>query len=126
AVTALRKLGFEADEGEIAILSHSSPVAGTLPRCLYKALQYRYGAAGLKCRFRYFDSLGELKASAVTLAVVKDSLFSDHCVAVLEVSDRVVVIADPVLGRQLMSHEEFEKVWRFSGIVLERETTRSI
>jgi hypothetical protein len=126
AVTALRTLGFEADEGEIAVLSHSSPVAGTLPRCLYKALQNRYGPDGLRCRFRHFNSLGELKGPAVTLAVLKDTFFSDHCVAVLEVLDRMVVIADPVLGRQLMSHEEFEKAWRFSGIILERDDTHSI
>jgi hypothetical protein len=126
AVTALRKLGFEADEGEIAVLSHTSPVAGTLPRCLYKALQNRYGTDGLRCRFRHFTSLGQLKGPAVTLAVLKDSFFSDHCVAVLKVLDRMVVIADPVLGRQLMSHEDFEKAWRFSGIVLERDRAQNI
>jgi hypothetical protein len=26
----------------------------------------------------------------------------------------------------LMSHEQFEKIWRFSGIVLERDHTQSI
>ena len=34
AVTALRRLGLPAYEGEIAILSHTSPAVGTLPRCL--------------------------------------------------------------------------------------------
>ncbi|HUW19929.1 MAG TPA: cysteine peptidase family C39 domain-containing protein [Sedimentisphaerales bacterium] len=126
AVTALRKLGLPAEEGEIAVLSHSSPVTGTLPVSLYKALQNRYAAEGLKCQYRHFDSLAQLRDAGVTLAVVRDAFLSDHCVAVLEVSDWMVVLADPVLGRQLMSHEQFEKIWRFSGIVLERGASRSI
>jgi hypothetical protein len=126
AVTALRNLGFEAHEGEIAVLSHSSPVAGTLPGCLYTALQDRYGAEGLICRYRHFDSVGQLREAGVTLAVVKDAFLSDHCVAVLGVSDQMVIVADPVLGRQLMSHKEFERIWRFSGIALKRDSTRSI
>ncbi|MHC4575397.1 MAG: cysteine peptidase family C39 domain-containing protein [Planctomycetota bacterium] len=126
AVTALRKLGLPADEGELAILSHSSPVAGTLPPCLYAALQDRYGPDGLKCEFRRFDSLAELRDAGLALVVVRDGFLSDHCVAVLEVSDHMVVVGDPVTGRNLMSHEQFEKIWRFSGIVLQRKTARNI
>jgi hypothetical protein len=62
AVTALRKLGISAHEGEIAILSHTSPVAGTLPGCLRTALQNRYGADGLKCQYRYFSLPTRLEA----------------------------------------------------------------
>ena len=126
AVTALKKLGLPAQEGEIAILSHTSPVAGTFPRCLSTALQNRYSADGLKCQYRRFDSIVQLKSAGVTLAVVKDAFLSDHCVAVLEVSDKTVCIADPVAGRKLMSHKQFEKIWRFSGIVLKRDPTQSI
>lgn len=126
AVTALKRLGFSAQEGELAILSHTSPVAGTLLGCLRTALENRYGGDGLQCRHRYFDSIDQLKNAGLTLAVVKDAFLSDHCVTVLEVSDRTVLVADPVKGKQLMSHEQFKKVWRFSGIVLKRDATRSI
>ena len=126
AVTALGKLGLAASEGEIAVLSHSSPVAGTLPRCLYTALKKRYGADGLKCQYRRFDSIAQLRNAGITLAVVRDAFLLDHCVAVLEVSDRMVTVADPVLGRTLMSYEQFEKIWRFSGIVLKRVSTQNI
>lgn len=126
AVTALRKLGLPANEGEIAVLSHTSPVAGTLPACLSAALQNRYAADGLKCQYRHFDSLDQLKSADITLAVVRDAFLRDHCVAVLEVSDQMVVVADPVSGRKLMSHKQFEKIWRFSGIVLKRDFTQSI
>ena len=123
AVTALRSLGLTADEGELAVLSYSSPIAGTLPTCLSSALQKRYGTEGLKCRYRYFDSITELRNAGITLAEVRVGFMSSHCVTVLGVSDHIITIADPVVGRRLMSLSEFEKVWRFSGIVLKRDST---
>ncbi len=125
AVTALRKLGLLAHEGEIAVLAHTSPVAGTLPGCLQSALRNRYGDKGLKCQYRRFDSVDQLKDAGLTLAVVKSAFLSDHCVAVLEVSDRKITIADPVTGKMSLSHKQFEKIWRFSGIVLKRDTAQS-
>jgi hypothetical protein len=126
AVTALGKLGISATEGEIAILARTSPVAGTLPRCLNSALRSRYGAEGLRCQYRRFDSIDQLKGVGITLAVVRDRFLSDHCVAILEVSDRMVTIADPVMGKELLSYDNFAKIWRFSGIVLSRDSTHNI
>jgi len=126
AVTGLRKLGFVADEGRIAVLSHTSPITGTLPYCLFTALQNRYGPDGLRCRYRCFDSIAQLKNAGITLAIVRDTFLSDHCVAVLEVSDRTICIADPVTGRELMTHKQFERIWRFSGITLKRDPTERI
>lgn len=125
AVTALTKLGLAAEEGEIAVLSHCSPVTGTLPVCLAKALQNRYGSEGLQCHYRRFDSLDELKNADAALAVVSDTFLTYHCVAVLEVLDRNVIIADPVAGRQSMSRKQFEEIWRYCGIVLKREWTQN-
>lgn len=126
AVTALRKLGLPANEGEIAVLSHSSPVAGTLPHCLCAALQSRYAADGLECRYRHFDSVAQLSNGGVTLAVVKHRFLLDHCLAVLEVSDNAVTVADPIAGKRSVPHKQFEKIWRRSGIVLTRNCTQSI
>ena len=126
AVTALRKLGLTANEGELAVLSYSSPVIGTLPACLSSALQDRYSAEGLNCRYRRFDSIAQLKNAGITLALVREALFMDHCLAVLEVSDDAVIVADPVTGARLMPYEQFEKIWRFCGIVLKRNPLQSI
>jgi hypothetical protein len=126
AVTALGKLGLSADEGELAVLSYSNPLAGTLPSCLSSALDKLYGTEGLRCQYRYFDSITQLRDAGITLAVIRDGLMNSHCVAVLGVSDYVVTIADPVWGRMLMTYEDFEKVWRFSGIVLKRDSTQNI
>lgn len=125
AVTALRKLGLSAREGDLAILSHTSPVTGTLPTCLRTALQNQYGDEGLTCSYQYFDSVAQLKNAGLILAVVKSAFLSDHCVAVLEVSDETITLADPAVGRLSLSHKQFEKIWRFSGLVLKRETTQN-
>jgi hypothetical protein len=124
AVTALGKLGLPASEGEIAILSHASPVAGTLPICLCSALEDLYEADGLRCQYRHFDSIAEVGEAGIALVVVKDAFLLDHCVAVLEVSDHLISIGDPLAGKRLISHKQFEKIWRFSGIVLKRETAK--
>src|SRR4030042_58332 len=125
AVTALGKLGLTANEGELAILAHTSPVAGTLPGCLQTALQNRYGDDGLKSQYRRFDSIAQLKDAGLTLAVVKSAFLTDHCVAVLEVSERMIIVADPAFGKRFLSHRQFEEIWRFSGIVLKRDSTQS-
>ncbi|MBN1805766.1 MAG: hypothetical protein JW837_10980 [Sedimentisphaerales bacterium] len=126
AVTALGKLGLSAEEGELAVLSYTSPIIGTLPACLSSALRYRYGAEGLRCKYRRFDSIEQLKSAGITLAMVRDSFLLDHCIAVLEVSDETVTVADPMSGLILMPLERFKKIWRFSGIVLHRDHPKNI
>ncbi|UCC98560.1 MAG: hypothetical protein JSW66_01445 [Phycisphaerales bacterium] len=126
AVTALGRLGLSGDEGELAVLSYSSPVVGTLPACLSSALQKRYGADGLRCQYRRFDSIDQLRSAGITLAVVRDAFLLDHCIAILNVSDEAVTVADPVTGTRLVPHQQFEKMWRFSGIVLKRDSIQSI
>lgn len=118
AVTALNRLGIDAEEGQLAILSHTSPVIGTLPKCLADALTKKYSDAGLECDFRYFDSIDQLADAEVTLVVVKDHFLADHCIAVLNVDDDSVEVADPVLGICDISREEFAEKWRFSGIAI--------
>ncbi len=122
AVTALDRLGIDANEGKLAILSHSSPITGTLPICLRNALTNEFSQLGLQCEFKRFDSIEQLKEADATLVVIKDRMFSDHCVAVLEVTDKNVVIADPSYGRQVLPYNIFAKIWRFSGITLKRNT----
>lgn len=126
AVTALGRLGLAADEGELAVLSYSNRVVGTLPACLSSALQKRYGPEGLKCQYRRFDSIDQLRSAGITLAVVRDAFLLDHCIAVLNVSDDAVSVADPITGARLVSYQQFEKIWRFSGIVLQRDSVQSI
>lgn len=120
AVTALRKLGFPAEEGQIAILAHTSTAIGTPPDLLASALQKRYGASGLKCEYRQFNSIAELNNGGITLAVIKFSFLLDHYVAVLKVTDDAIIVGDPSRGLRAYSYPEFSKKWRFIGVVLQR------
>jgi predicted double-glycine peptidase len=126
AVTALRKLGFPAQEGEIAVLARTNPLTGTLLWTLYSALKQRYADQGLQCRFRTFDSIAQLRNAGITLVSVREATLLDHCVAVLAVSDTLVTIADPATGIEVLSHGQFERKWHSCGIVVGRNTPRSL
>ena len=80
----------------------------------------------MKCRYQRFDSIEQLKKTGITLVVIKEGFMLDHCIVVLEVLDNAVAVADPVTGRELIPIEKFEKIWRYSGIILERDTIQSI
>jgi hypothetical protein len=121
AVTALRRLGFPAEEGEIAILAHTSSATGTPPDVLARALQQRYGNEGLISEFRVFRNLEELRRAGLTLAVIRYTFWIDHYVTVLEVRSDQVIAGDPSLGLVSFSREEFLKKWRFVGVVLKRK-----
>jgi len=120
AVTALRRLGFPAQEGEIAIWCKTSTAIGTPPDILCGTLRRRYGADGLACDYRVFKSVGELNRSGYTLALMKFAFLVDHYVTVLEVGDESITVADPLMGRRTLTHAGFAQQWRFVGVVLRR------
>jgi len=122
AVTALRKLGFPAEEGPIAIAAHTSNAIGTPPDLLHHALRKLYPTNGLVCEYRHFKSVSDLTNGGITLAVIKFGLLVDHYVAVLEVTDREVVVGDPFAGKAIYTPEQFARKWRYAGVVLKRET----
>jgi predicted double-glycine peptidase len=120
AVTALRALGIEAEESELAVLMYTSPALGTATDVLATTLQERYSADGLSCEYRWFDSIDELPRDTPVLAVVKFSFMVDHFVAVLEVQKGQIVVADPAAGRLTYTREQFQQRWRSKGVVLRR------
>lgn len=125
AVTALRRLHLTATEGELAVLARTTRFAGTPPDVLAETLQSRYGKEGLQSEYRSFHSLEELRSAGLTLAVIKFNFWLDHYVTVLEVTDKQVVVGDPLEGKVRYTRAAFEKVWRHSGVVLKRETAAS-
>jgi len=121
AVTALTKLGINADEGQLAIHSRTNSITGTLPQDLYSAINDLYANEGLQCQFRKFDSVKELINGGVTLVIIQDTFMVDHCVAVLDVSGDTITIGDPEIGKTSLPLSEFENAWKFAGIVLKRD-----
>ena len=121
AVTALRKLGLPAEEGQIAILSCTSFQEGTPLDMLADALNRQYSASGLSVNCRVFNNVSDLKQMGMTLAVVKYGVFVDHWVTVLKVTDSEVIVGDPLGGLGRYSYQDFAQKWRFIGIVLQRK-----
>jgi len=121
AVTALRRLGLKADEGELAVLAHTSPFTGTPPDILADTLATQYGPDGLTAKYRFFREVKDLKGVGEVLAVIELGLLVNHYVAVLEVTDTDITVGDPLTGREILSHQEFKKKWLSSGIVLNRK-----
>lgn len=118
AVTALRRMGLPAEEGDIAILAHTSTAIGTPPDLLVAAIQKRFGPLGVHAEYRHFRSVAELRNAGIVVAVIKFALLTDHYVTILDAGERQVIVGDPLKGRQVYSPDEFARVWRFTGIVL--------
>jgi hypothetical protein len=121
AVTALRKLGLPAEEGELAQLAHTTTAMGTPPDILCETLRRRYGGQGLACEYRAFRSVAELRQPGYTLAVIKFGLLVDHYVTVLSVDDHTITVGDPFRGKETLSHDQFARKWRQVGVVLNRK-----
>lgn len=120
AVTALAQFDIQAEEGQIAVLAHTSPIVGTPGDLLCQAIEKRYGNKGISCEHRLFKSIVQLKDCCPTIAVIKFAPLIDHYVTVLEVSDDKVIVGDPLKGKETLTHEEFKDKWRHIGIVLRK------
>ena len=123
AVTALRKLGIDAHEGPLALAAHSTPSMGTPEDQLVMAINGKYSGDGVDSSFRRFDSVLQLKDFLLTVVPVKLTSYQCHYVTVLNVTDKLITVGDPASGRKTMSHASFAKIWKFSGIVLNRKTS---
>jgi len=120
AVTALRTLGLPADEGTLAGLAGTTPLSGTLPQTLARVLQNHYAPAGLECRYEPVASADQLRHDDAVLVILREGFLADHCVAVLDVTDQSVVIADPADGKRILPRPQFERLWRHWAIRLRR------
>ena len=121
AVTALRKLNLLAEEGQIAIRAHTSPIAGTQPDDLMNAVRDMFGSQGVSLQYKDFKNIQELKTAGLTIAVIKYGFLIDHYVTVFEVTDKEVILGDPLSGKRSLDHQEFLEIWRNCGITLERQ-----
>jgi predicted double-glycine peptidase len=122
AVTVLRKIGVPAEEGELALRAHTTRFAGTPTDSLCAAIRSCYAVS---CRTVYCRTVHELNGREPLIALVKFSFMVDHFVAVLSVTDREVILGDPLEGIRTCTHEEFEKEWRKCAIVLEKNAMLS-
>lgn len=120
AVTALNHFGLAGDEGRLAVASRTSPIIGTSPWNLCKAINDIYGGPDLQCEFRHLGSLEQIPAGSVVLTIVEDAMLTDHCVAIMAYNDQTVTIADPVDGLVNIPRNRFAEQWRNCGIIIKR------
>lgn len=123
SVTALRAVGINATEAELALLASTSRSTGTEPDVLAAALEERFRADGLKCEYCPFTSASELPRDRPTIVLINYKFLIDHYIAVLGTDDAGnYIVGDPLEGRRsTMTGEQLEAVWRRVGIVLSRE-----
>jgi predicted double-glycine peptidase len=121
AVTALRQLGIEAQEGQLAIQAYSSPVSGTPEDWLSQAIETLYGNRGVHCSIRSFDSVDQLKGLCPIIAVVEYAPLVDHYITILQMRDDVIVVGDPAVGKEYLTYDDFKKRWRYIGISVKRK-----
>jgi predicted double-glycine peptidase len=119
AVTALKQLGMNSEEGTLAILAHTTSMAGTPADSLCAAINKLHQGEDIRCTYREYQSIAELKQMPV-IAVVKFGLLVDHYVTVLAITETTVEIGDPLEGRKSLSYPEFDERWRHCGIVVEK------
>lgn len=121
AVTTLRRLDVMAEEGDLAITCHTTPLVGTSPDSLASGIERTYPQDNLKAEFRYFKDIDALRqTSGGVIAITKYDFLVDHYVAVLSVTQEEVVVGDPWRGKKTYTLDQFRKMWRNSGIVVER------
>jgi predicted double-glycine peptidase len=126
AVTVLRQLGIHGEEGEIAILAKSSFNAGTGADCLSEALEARYLAEGVRCRFVRLARVSELQGHEPAMVAVKLGMMVDHFVAVLAVTPEAIIVGDPLSGKVTMDHASFEGIWRGGAVLVSRTVPEPI
>lgn len=120
AVTVLRKIGIQAEEGELALRAHATRFSGTPSDSLCAAIRSCYA---VPCRTIYCRTVRDLKGKEPLIAVIKFSFMVDHYVAVLSVTDTEVILGDPLMGLRKCTHNAFERQWRKFAIVIEKNTT---
>jgi predicted double-glycine peptidase len=89
-------------------------------------LDRQFSSQGLRCQYRQFETLDELKHAGLTLAMIRGGRLTNHCVAVLAINDRQVVVADPSLGKLHIPIDQFAAEWRHTGITLRRDPVSGI
>jgi predicted double-glycine peptidase len=118
AVTALRKIGVPAEEGELAVWAYTTRFTGTGANCLCDAIRDHYGTP---CRTQFFQHVGDLRGKEPLVALVKYGFMVDHFVAVLKVTDTEVIAGDPLFGVRKYTISQFDDAWRECAIVFENK-----
>lgn len=118
AVNVLRRWGIAADEGELGIAAGTAPVVGTDGRDLAAAINRLHGGDGVEARYVYLGSVEALRQQVPALVSIAGTV-NKHMVAVVEMDEEEVMLADPEAGRRVVSVADFARVWDGAAVVFE-------
>lgn len=123
AATALHKLGVDVSEGQMAVLSRSCPYIGTSDYDLMRAVRQAVSDQPINCRYGRWEELPKISGREIMLVILRQGMWMNHCVAVLNATDKAVVFADPSDGLIVLSRNHFKKLWTGRGILLQASAT---
>ena len=121
AVTVLRQLGINAREGELAESLNTNFASGTAFKALHQVINEKYCKNGIQCRYRHFKSITDMKGFEPLIVLFKYTFMVDHYVAVLHLTDKGVIIGDPLKGKLTLSYKDFEYQWRHCGLIITKK-----
>ena len=116
SLTALELLGVQGDFQAIAQQALTSPLIGTAPDLLCRALEKLYPVRAVWLQPRSLAEAGP----GPKLLILHLGPMVDHYVALLEQDSQGMWIGDPLDGRRRLSTAEFRQRWTGAVIRLER------
>ena len=119
-VSALAHYGIHAEEGEMAIRTHCTPLFGTQAVDIVRAVNRYYGDQGVVAHHRNFHSPALLPKDTPVVIAVRFSFLIDHFVVVRHVGDGTFEILDPIAGRSIKTEAHLRSIWRRYGVIISK------
>ena len=118
--TALREIGLEATESEMAVLTQTRPGTGATLIRAAQALRRKLEPEGIKVHIIQptYEQLRHLPVPILTPLQLEVS--KRHMVTILNIHRNGVLIADPINGKVYMQRRDFEAAFIGQIIALER------
>jgi len=121
AVTALRRLGVDADEKELAIEAETGRFLGTDEFRLVRVMNDALAQKGLRFKVADFQNADDLNGLFPFIAIQHLYGQEYHYIVILGIKGNWVEYADPLPGAiTRMPRADFEKDWQKRGIILTR------
>lgn len=120
-VSALAHYGIRSEEGTLAILTHCTPLLGTQPEDIVRAVNRHYGDQGIQARRRNFESPAGLPKGVPVIIAIEFSFLIDHFIVAKNLGDGRFLILDPIAGKSFKSGAQLRSIWRGYGVVIANE-----
>jgi uncharacterized protein len=119
--TVLNAFGINDSEGDIALATGCNSYSGTRSLDLVKYVNSKYGAQ-LEAEYKYVNGMESLKKmDGIFIAEVRASAFTDHFVAIMDINENSLTLADPSFGQIEAKTDSFLKEWRHKVIVVRKK-----